>query len=120
MTPPAKTLLAFGLYLAAVGTAFLAAPGPVLAALGLPPSPQIWARVVGLLALYLALYDIAAARGNWVGFIRLSVPLRMSALAVFVAFVWLLDAPRLLLLFGAVDLAAATWTWRALGASPSR
>lgn len=110
MTNPAKSLFVFGVYLLAVGSGLMVAPNQLLAVFGTPSTTEIWIRVMGMLLLYLGIYNIAAAKGNWSGFIALSVPLRMSVILFFAGFVWLFGGPKTLLLFGAIDLAFAIWT----------
>jgi hypothetical protein len=114
LTRPARTLLYFGIYLVGVGVAFLLTPNLILKLFGLPTTSEVWIHIVGMLALYLAIYDIAAALGNWVGFIALSIPLRLLAIVFFAAFVIFAAAPATLILFAMPDFAFALWTWAAL------
>lgn len=67
-----------------------------------------------MLALYLAIYDIAAARGNWVQFIALSIPLRLAAIVFFAIFVIFAAAAPTLVLFAVPDFVFALWTWSAI------
>lgn len=113
MTYPAKTVLAFGLYLLGLGALLVLAPNLLLSAFGIPATPEVWIRVVGMLVLELGVCYVAAARGNWQGFIQLTIPLRLSVIFFFAAFVLLARAPSTLVLFGAADFAFALWTWTA-------
>ncbi len=47
-------------------------------------------------------------------FIQWTVWTRIAVIFYFVAFVFVVDAPKQLLLFGSIDLLAAIWTWLAL------
>lgn len=114
MTNSGKSLFVFGVYLLGVGGGLMVAPNSFLAVFGTPPTTEIWIRVMGMLLLYLGVYNIAAAKGGWSGFIALSVPVRMSVILFFAGFVVLLDASKTLLLFGVIDFAFALWTWSAL------
>jgi hypothetical protein len=118
MSAPATSLLAFGAYLLVLGTALVLVPNEFLAVFGIPPTPDVWLRVVGMLLLYLGTYDILAARREWRPFFLASVYLRSSVIVFFMAFVALGLAPPMLLLFGALDFAAALWTAFALRSSP--
>jgi hypothetical protein len=117
MTKPARTLFLFGAYLLALGATLVAAPNLLLELFRIPETQEVWIRVVGMLVLFLGIYDVQAARHEWDGFIRTSVPLRLSVIAFFGAFVAAGYAPPMLLAFGAVDFAAAAWTWLALRAA---
>jgi hypothetical protein len=59
----------------------------------------------------LSFYYIMAARAGLTNFIWWSVIGRAAVIVYFVVFVLVLDAPRELLLFGLVDLVAASWTF---------
>ncbi|MSU46575.1 MAG: hypothetical protein EXS42_05500 [Lacunisphaera sp.] len=62
MSRAARTVLVFGVYLIVVGVGLVVIPNTVLGPLGFPASHEIWPRVVGVLALCLSYYYIAAAR----------------------------------------------------------
>ncbi len=114
MSNAAKSLFVFGVYLLSLGGALTLAPNMLLALFYISPTTEVWIRVVGMLVLLLGIYDISAAKGNWSGFIALSVPLRMSVIVFLAGFVLLFEAPKMLLFFGAVDFAFALWTRSAL------
>ena len=114
MSKPARTIFVFGIYLTVLGITLVTVPNLLLGLFGFAETREVWIRVVGMLVLILGAYDVQAARQEWDGFIRLSVPLRMSVPAFFGAFVLAGLAPPVLLLFAAVDFAAAGWTWLAL------
>ena len=54
MSKSAKTIVVFGLYLVGMGFSFLLAPNMLFGLLGLPPTDEVWSRVVGVLALLLS------------------------------------------------------------------
>ncbi len=115
MSPAAKSVFVFGLYLVVVGLGLLVAPNPFLMPLGFPPAAdESWLRVLGVLALCLAAYYCAAARANFPPFYRWTVFVRAGVFIVFGGLVLLKLAPAPLALLGAVDLAAALWTALAL------
>jgi hypothetical protein len=114
MTPAARTLFQFGLYLLVAGSALLLVPALMLQPLGVPVPADVWVRVVGLLAIALGLYYRVAARAELLAFMRLSVWVRLGVAVAFAAFVVGGLAPVALLGFGVIDAAGAAWTARAL------
>lgn len=112
-----RSLQAFGIYLLGLGSLLVVMPALVLAPVGLPVPQDVWLRVVGMLVLFLGVYYGIAARSGAMALVRASVPVRASVVLFFAAFVGIGLAPPALLLFGAVDLAAAAWTWSALRAA---
>jgi hypothetical protein len=116
MSKSAKSVLIFGWYLVALGGALVAIPNVMLGMFGLPTTSEVWIRVVGVLVLCLAFYYIQAARHGLVPMLRWTVYARSSVILFFGAFVLLGFAAAPLVMFGAVDLAAALWTYWALRA----
>ena len=114
MTKAARSLFVFGIYLILLGLFLLIAPNTLITFFGLPAVNDVWIRVVGMLLILLAYYDIQAARKNLIDFFRWSVVARGSVIVFFAAFVLLDLVKPILLLFGAVDLSAAVWTHLAL------
>ena len=114
MTYPAKTIFVFGLYLLGLGVVLVLEPNLLLAVFRIPVTSEVWIRVIGMLVLEFGVCYVVAAQKNWEGFIALTVPLRLSVMVFFAAFVFLVHAPPALLLFGAADLAFALWTWSAI------
>ena len=116
MATPAFTIQAFGIYLLGLGAILIVAPNVLLSQFGMPPPEEIWIHVVGMLVAFLGVYYVRAAAAGLSAFFGWTVPVRLSVLAFFAAFVALLSAPPTLLLFGLIDAAGAIWTWRALRA----
>ncbi len=110
MKTSAKSLLVFGVYLIGMGIGFVVMPNLLLGMLGLPPTAEVWSRVVGMFALFLAFYYIQAARANLQPFIQWTVYTRCAAFLFFAAFVIAGLAGPILILLGSVDLLAAAWT----------
>jgi hypothetical protein len=120
MSYAAKTLLAFGIYLLGLGSGLVFVPNLMLGIFRISSTSEVWIRVVGMLLLILASYDILAARAEFRPFFVWSVPLRLSVMAFFLAYVLLGFAPPILLLFAIIDVAFATWTWTALRGEDSK
>jgi uncharacterized membrane protein HdeD (DUF308 family) len=119
---PALSVRVFGLYLIGLALVLMTIPNTLLAIFGMASTQEIWVRVVGMLAgLIGVLYARYAPHGDR-RFFELTVQLRASVIIFFLAFVVLASAPWQLLLFGAIDLAGAAWTWwtllRQAGTSP--
>lgn len=104
----------FGLYLLGLGAWLLLAPNSLLELFGLPRASDVWIRVVGMLVAFLGVYYVRASAAGLAAFFAWTVPVRLSVLVFFGAFVVLGMAPPVLLLFALVDAAGALWTWRAL------
>jgi hypothetical protein len=120
MSDPAKTVFVFGWYLVALGATLVLAPNLLLTTFGLPPTEEVWIRVVGMLLLFLGGYCLLAARTEWTAFFRASVWFRSLVIAFFAAFVLLGLVKPALLGFAGVDLLAALWTASALRRAGAR
>lgn len=120
MSKPARSLLVFGIYLVVLGFFLLIAPNSLITLFGLPAANDVWIRVVGMLLVVLAVYDVQAARKEMTEFFRWSVVARASVIVFFSGFVVAGLVKPILLLFGGVDLAGAIWTQVGLSKSGKR
>jgi|GEM_PF-1307209 len=117
MSRAAKTLLAFAVYVVLLGVALLVAPATVIRILRLPEIATGWARVVGLLALVIGVYDFVAARADVLPYIRASVYVRIGFAVGIALLVVSGEMPVAALPIGAIDLGGALWTaWAMRGA----
>jgi len=114
MNSPAQTLLGFGGYLLVLGAVLVLVPNTLLTVAGMAPTVEVWVRVAGMLVLVLGAYYVLAALADLREFIRWTMPLRVVAATFLALFVLLGYAPAVMLLFAAIDLAGAAWTWFAL------
>lgn len=114
MSAATTSVRVFGIYLVFLGAALIVAPNAVLALFGIPPTSEVWLRVVGVLAAALGFYYNVAARFTLVPFYRATIAARVLVFVAFGALVLLGFAKPALALFGAVDLAGAIWTAAAL------
>src|SRR5687768_2796138 len=114
MSRAARSLFVFGIYILCLGVMLLVAPDIVLTLFGFPPTQEVYIRIAGMFLVFLAVYDILAARAELRDFIRWTVPVRASVIGFFAVFVLLGFAKPTLLLFSVVDLASAVWTGWAL------
>lgn len=120
MSPAARSVQVFGVYLLVLALALLVAPNALLTTFGLPPTSEVWIRVVGMLVGFLGFYYRVAAAAELTPVFVASVFARASVLLFFATFVaagWVGPA---LLPFGVVDAIGAAWTWAALRRTPAR
>lgn len=100
----------FGVYLVLLGLAAMASPNLVLSPFGLPPTSEVWFRVIGVLAAVLGYYYLEAARAGLTSFYRATIAGRSFVFVAFIAFVLLGFVKPVLIVFGTIDLAGAAWT----------
>jgi len=111
MSKAATSVFVFGIYLAFLGIILLVNPNLLLNLFGIPETNEVWIRIVGMLALFLAVYYTQTARMELTGFFWLTVYARSFVIVFFTGFVLMEWVKPVLILFGAVDLAGALWTW---------
>ncbi|GMT42175.1 MAG: hypothetical protein IEMM0002_0586 [bacterium] len=117
MSNAAKSIFAWGVYLALMGFALLLIPDFILSLFAFPAPGEIWIRVLGVVVTALGYYHIQAARNGFIEFFKWSVQGRAFTVACFSAFVVSgLTKPQLLL-FAAADFFSALWTGLTLRAS---
>lgn len=114
MTPAARSVFAFGIYVVIVGLLVTVAPDAVLRMLRFPPAADQWIRMVGVLSLVIGTYDIVSGRSNADANIRASIPIRVGFAVCCVALVVTRLLPVQLLPLAAIDVAGAVWTAMAL------
>jgi uncharacterized protein YjeT (DUF2065 family) len=114
MSPAAKSVYYFGIYLVIMGITIVVAPNMMLGLLQLPETNEVWLRVAGMLVFNIGvLYFYMAPAENKL-FFALSMYLRASVMIWFILFVVIGWATPAILIFGAADLAGAIWTFVAL------
>ena len=114
MHPASHSIKVFGIYVLLTGAGLVIAPSPVLVTLGMATPNEIWIRVLGALALVVGYYYWSCGAANAVDFFRATVRGRPLFAALCVFLILAFQAPPQLLIFAAIDLAGAAWTWRAL------
>jgi hypothetical protein len=110
----AASILVFGLYLVILGTVFVLAPNALLSLVNLPPTQEVWIRLVGMLLLIMAFYYVMAARTETRAFFRWTLYTRLGAVVPVTACVVSGMITPIALLFWLGDLLGAIWTWTAL------
>ena len=107
----------FGFYLIAlVGVQLMFVPHIMLGVFGLSAGDDAWVRMVGMLASIIGAYYVLAARTGLKSLFHWSVALRIYA-GLFMIMLFLFGIlPAGIVLFGAIDITGALWTWAALRA----
>jgi hypothetical protein len=119
MTPAARSVRVFAVYLGLLAVTLLLAPNLLLQAFGLPATSEVWIRVVGMLVALLGVYYWTSAVAELTPFFRATVLCRLAVPIFFLIFVTAGWARWPLVLFGAMDVLGAAWTWAALRGAPS-
>lgn len=118
MSPAARSLQVFGIYLLVLAVGLLLVPNALLALFGMPPTQEVWIRILGLLVGIVGAYDVIMAVRSLSPLYMATVVARALAFVVLCALALLRIGPPQLMLFGVIDLLGALWTWRALRAEP--
>lgn len=110
MSKAALSLKYFAIYLMLLGLALVLIPNLLLTLFHIPPTTEVWVRVVGVLAFNIGVYYWYAARSESRELFLASVYTRALVLASFATFAALQLAEPVLALFGAVDFLGGLWT----------
>jgi hypothetical protein len=116
MSAAGLSVLVFGIYVVLNGAGFTLIPNTLLGLLGVPTTNEPWIRILGWVMVALGYYYIQTGRHDIRPFFMWTVYARVSVLIMFVIFCLLGWAPTTILIFGAVDLLGAVWTFLALRA----
>ena len=114
MSPAATTIKVFASYLGILGMLLIMAPNMLLSTVSLPPTSEVWIRVLGVVTIILGGYYWLAAQHEATWFFRLSVYARACVPIAFAVFAGLGLVSPMIILFGGLDLAGAAWTLIAL------
>jgi len=116
MSKAAFSSKVFAVYLFAIGPVLVFAPNVLLGLFGIAPTSEVWIRVVGVIAFNLGVYSWVAAKHENTAFLEASVYTRASVFVAFTVFGVTGLASPMIILFGAIDLAGALWTYWSLKA----
>ncbi len=114
-----KSLLGQMAYVFISGLQLVFIPNVMLQLVGLPPTQEIWLRVMGVLVLALTFYYYAMARHGNDHVVRATVWGRLFFCTGLVLFVVLGYAQPPLIGFAVLETALALWTWQELRRSVS-
>src|SRR5687767_8527878 len=98
MTPAARSVHIFGMYLLALGGILIGAPNTLLRLFGLPRTTEPWIHVLGVTVMAIGMLNVASARAEQIGFFRAGVWVRVFVFAAFVAFALIGIVPPVLVL----------------------
>ena len=118
MSAVARSLIVFGWYLAGFGVLLVFVPNLLFGVFGLPPTEEVWIRVVGVLVMVIAYFNVRLGREDFLPHARLTVHARVAVLVFLVAFVLAGLVKPILILVGVIDFAGALWTAAALRSDP--
>lgn len=116
MSRAAISIFIFGIYVIFLGITFLFVPEIMFLMLAYPTPPDIVSRILGMVFLLLAYLYIRAGldEEGMTKFYIWSVHTRALVIIFLGVFAALQLASPLIIMFGAIDLAAALWTFWAL------
>lgn len=118
MSHASLSLRVASFYLFGLGAGLVLVPNLLLSLFALPPTDEIWVRMLGMMTLFLGVFQYQIARAELRDFFWLTVILRLSVVGFVVAFIVTgLAAPTFIMIAG-VDVAGALWTWWALHRNP--
>src|SRR2546430_16531592 len=104
MPPAARSIRVFAVYLLLLALVLLVPPNPLLQAFGLPPTSEVWIRVVGMLVAFAGVYYWTAAAAELTPFFRATLLTRFTAPVFLLIFVGAGSVRWPILLFGVVDV----------------
>jgi hypothetical protein len=113
MTSTAKTIFYFGIYIIGLGLVLLLMPNVLLRPFGFEEAKEVWIRVLGVVVTALGYYYIVAAKSDACAFFNATIHGRTWLFLAFVVLAVLEQTKTIIMLFGAIDLAGAIWTWTA-------
>ncbi len=116
MSQSAFSAKVFAMYLFVVGAVLAVVPNFLLTMFLMPPTSEVWIRVVGVIAFMLGIYVWVAAKYELTPFLVASVYTRAAVFVAFAVFAATGLASPMIILFGAIDLLGGIWTYLALKA----
>jgi len=107
----ARSVLAYGVYIIVVGAAFLLFPNVGLRLMGLKTTTEVWIHIMSWFVIWVGIYYIVSALSESRAFIRATVFGRPTFIVFSSVIVALGMIEPVFLIFGAIDLATAVWTF---------
>jgi hypothetical protein len=117
MTPAARSILVYSIYVFGLGATLLLIPNVPLPLVGLPQAGEVWIRVAGMTVIFLSILYFTAARSEYREIFVASVPIRFAVVAFFAAFAATGLVAWNILLLTPLDIVFAVWTWMSLRGS---
>ena len=110
MGKSARTIFAFSFYLLILGIGLIFIPNQLLRWFGLPPTHEIWIRLLGMLVFVLGGYYGLAAKSGYKPFFRWTVYGRMAGCGAYLVLIILGMAPIVFVVPAVADALSAMWT----------
>ena len=110
MSAASISVLAYGIYLVALGIIYMIVPNVPLRLFGFGPTSEPWIRVMAAMVFIVGYYYIQAARTRLTTFYRWTLHCRVFFPIFTVVLVVAGLVEPMLLLFGVIDLGGAVWT----------
>jgi len=110
----AFSVLVYGIYIFLLGLMFLLVPNFGLRILGIKTTSEVWIHIAGWFVVWLGIYYIVSARSESKVFIRTTVYGRPTFIVFLGVLVALGMIEPVIIIFGAIDLVTALWTYRLL------
>ncbi|MCC6726624.1 MAG: hypothetical protein IT258_19135 [Saprospiraceae bacterium] len=114
MSNSSKTIYYFSFYLFVLSLVLILVPNFLLKTFMLPPTEEVWIRVVGMLVFFLGVLYYFSAKQELHGIYKYMAYNRIGVLIFFIVFVAIGWSLWPLILFGLIDAAAGFWTLLAL------
>ena len=81
MSPVARTIFIYAIYVLGLGATLLLAPNVPLPLFGLPQASEVWIRVAGMTVIFLSIFYFTAARNEYRKLFETSVWIRFAVAA---------------------------------------
>jgi hypothetical protein len=114
MSKSAFSAKVFAVYLFVVGPLLVVAPNFLLSIFWIPPTSEVWIRIVGVTITMIGVYAWVAAKHEDKHFLKASVYTRFIVFVAFTTFAVTGLASPMIALFGVADLLGGIWTYFAL------
>ena len=117
MSPAARSILVYSIYVLGLGATLLLAPNVPLPLVGLPQATEVWIRVAGMTVIFLGIFYLIAARNEFRPLFVASVAIRLAVPFIFASFAVAGFVPWNIVLLTPLDVVFAIWTLLALRGS---
>jgi hypothetical protein len=117
MSPAARSILVYSIYVLGLGATLLLAPNVPLPLVGLPQATEVWIRVAGMTVIFLGIFYLIAARNEVRPLFVASVAIRLAVPFIFAGFAVAGFVPWNIVLLTPLDVVFAIWTLLALRGS---
>ena len=120
MSPAARSILVYSIYVLGLGATLLLAPNVPLPLVGLPQATEVWIRVAGMTVIFLGIFYFVAARNEFRPLFVASIAIRLAVPFIFASFAVAGFVAWNIVLLTPLDVIFAVWTLLALRRSPAQ